>query len=148
MFTKKTEMALVSLRSHAPFVCHLIWEYYAWIYATKWIPRSQNMFWYSWKFEISLALIIWKTIQKRPAILPKFLLIFVSYTCNFFVILFLVPLFSLKSFISAVVHPTLCEASFSFLFCLLILPDVDSMHFVTFLLLHVKCINRKWFTVC
>jgi len=38
---------------------------------------SQNLVWYSWKFEIFFALFLWKTI------LPEFLLIFVLYACHF-----------------------------------------------------------------
>jgi len=44
---------------------------------------------------INLKVLIWKTIQNYPAILPIFLLIFVSYACHFSVNLYLVPPFSL-----------------------------------------------------
>ena len=36
------------------------------------IVLVQNLVQYSWKFKISFALFIWKTTQKRPAILPIF----------------------------------------------------------------------------
>jgi len=52
-------------------------------------------------------------MHKRRAILPKFLLIFV--TCAFhFSVLFLVPLFFLKSFTSTVVNSTLPVRSVAF----------------------------------
>jgi len=57
-------------------------------------------------------------------------------------------LFSLVPFTSAVAHPTLLYIGMlsprCLLFCLLILSDVDSMHFVTFLLLHVKRLQLKY----
>jgi len=44
---------------------------------------SQNIVRYSWKFEIFFALFIWKTIWKRPALLPEFLLIFILHAFHF-----------------------------------------------------------------
>jgi len=64
--------------------------------------------------------------------------------CHFSVILFLVPLFSSISFISPVAHSKpvyigmFFRLCFLLLFCLVIIPDVDSMHFVSLLLLHVE----------
>jgi len=59
----------------------------------------------------------------------------------------LVPLFSLRSLISPVGHPTSVHRhAFSpmfLLFCLLISSDVQSIHFVTLLLLHVKRLLLK-----
>ena len=43
----------------------------------------QNLVWYSWNFEISLSLFISKIIQKRRAMLPKFLFIIVHMTVTF-----------------------------------------------------------------
>jgi len=75
---------------------------------------------------------MWKTIH----ILPILLFIFISYACHFpDVILFLVPLISLIPIASPVSHPTplyigtFSPSVFLLLLCLLILSDVDSMHF-------------------
>jgi len=59
------------------------------------------------------------------------------------------PRSSLTSFTSTVAHPSPCAQALCFspsvfvAVCLLILSDVDLMHFVTFLLLHVKRLQLK-----
>jgi len=64
-----------------------------------------------------------------------------------FLYVVLMPLSSHTFFTSTVAHPTPCiQAYFSDLLvmllrCLIILSDVDFMHFVGFLLLHVKCLQ-------
>jgi len=53
------------------------------------------------------------------------------------------PLFYLTSSTHPPVHKHAFLPLFLLLFCLLILPDVDSMHFVTFLLLFVKLLQLQ-----
>ena len=95
-------------------------------------------FWCSWKFKISLAFFIWKTVGKRPAILPTIPLIFVLYTSHckidFSTHFSFYLYFSGYSFHSPV-HQHPFPICFLFLlFCLLILFDFDSMQFDSFLL--------------
>jgi len=116
------------------------------------VYRSQNMVWYSRKFDISLALCIWKTIQKCPAILPKFLLICVSYACQFCVILFLVPIFFLNFFPSTFTHPTLYIGMFSpllfvvFLFTFFTWRSFDGFRYSSFITCETSSI-KNWFVL-
>ena len=99
---------------------------------------SQNLVWYSWKFEIFFALFLWKTI------LPEFLLIFVLYACHFLcvdVLILPLQLLTPPPVHRHAFHPVFVLSFFA------ILPDVDSMHFVTFLL-RVKRLQFKiWFVL-
>jgi len=93
--------------------------------------------------------------------MPIFLFVFVSYAWYFSVIILLVPLFSFKTLLQWLLNPSpryigmLYPPLFfvlGLLLCLLILSNVDRMHFVTFLCLHVKrfhskihlCLQQDW----
>jgi len=67
---------------------------------------------------------------------------------SLFCIIVLMLLFSVMSFISTVADPTFVHGHnflslFLMLFCLLIFSDVDSMHFVAFLLTLVKSLQIR-----
>jgi len=83
--------------------CGIIYQEWKLLLKGYWF---QNVVWYSWSLKISLALLIWETIQKRPAILSIFPLSFVSYACPLSVILFAVLLFSFIPFTSPLAHHT------------------------------------------
>jgi len=84
-------------------------------------------------------------MQKRLDILPIVLLIFISYACHSAVVLFLVLLFPVYLLPLQLLAPRVHRHAYPlrFLFFLLILSDVDSMHFVAFILLHVKRLQLK-----
>ena len=84
------------------------------------------------------ALIIWKTFHKCPAILPKFLLIFIAYACQLSVILFCHFLLYIFYLTSCSPHPLLYIGMF-LLLRLFILSDLVCMHFGTFLIFLLNC---------